>query len=216
MAQPRMKTAAPLTDADRKLITKVLSNPLLFPTIFKDWLVGFLGPEIQVTQSQVVNASLNVYEGSGSPESVQAAAVGSIYLRTDGGAGTTLYVKETGTGTTGWVARDVFTDGVTLTDGTDLTIGAGTGSKLGQDTSKLAFYGADPVAQPDAYTQTYDTADKTLDVASTTAFTGQDNTQTGDVYAKSADLEQLRQDLVDVAQTLNAVIDDLRTLGLIG
>lgn len=43
--------------------------------------------------------------GSGSPESVVTAPVGSIYTRTDGGAATTLYVKESGTGSTGWVAK---------------------------------------------------------------------------------------------------------------
>ena len=43
--------------------------------------------------------------GSGSPESVVTAPVGSMYTRTDGGAGTTLYVKESGTGSTGWVAK---------------------------------------------------------------------------------------------------------------
>jgi len=33
------------------------------------------------------------------------ADVGSILLRTDGGASATLYVKESGTGNTGWVAK---------------------------------------------------------------------------------------------------------------
>jgi len=28
-----------------------------------------------------------------------------MYTRTDGGAGTTLYVKESGTANTGWVAK---------------------------------------------------------------------------------------------------------------
>ncbi|MFP1634078.1 hypothetical protein ACLB6G_20300 [Zhengella sp. ZM62] len=42
--------------------------------------------------------------GSGTPESNVAAPVGTMYLRTDGGAGTTLYVKESGTGNTGWAA----------------------------------------------------------------------------------------------------------------
>lgn len=41
--------------------------------------------------------------GSGSPEGVATAPVASVYLRTDGGANTSLYVKETGTGNTGWV-----------------------------------------------------------------------------------------------------------------
>lgn len=43
--------------------------------------------------------------GTGSPEGAVAAPVGSLYSRTDGGAGTSLYVKESGTGTTGWVAK---------------------------------------------------------------------------------------------------------------
>lgn len=46
------------------------------------------------------------FSGTGSPESVVAAYVGSTYLRSDGGAGTTFYVKESGAGTnTGWVAK---------------------------------------------------------------------------------------------------------------
>lgn len=43
--------------------------------------------------------------GTGTPEGVLTAAVGSLYLRSNGGAGTTLYVKESGTGNTGWVAK---------------------------------------------------------------------------------------------------------------
>lgn len=43
--------------------------------------------------------------GSGSPETVYTAAVGSTYLRTDGGAATTLYIKESGTGNVGWIAK---------------------------------------------------------------------------------------------------------------
>jgi len=43
--------------------------------------------------------------GSGSPNGTVAAPPGSIYLNTSGGAGTSLYVKESGTGNTGWVAK---------------------------------------------------------------------------------------------------------------
>lgn len=43
--------------------------------------------------------------GSGSPEGVVTAAKGSFFTRTDGGANTTLYVKESGSGNTGWVAK---------------------------------------------------------------------------------------------------------------
>ena len=43
--------------------------------------------------------------GTGSPEGVVTADVGAMYTRTDGGTGTTLYVKESGTGNTGWAAK---------------------------------------------------------------------------------------------------------------
>lgn len=46
-----------------------------------------------------------IHTGSGTPESAITAPVGHIYLRDDGGASTTLYVKESGTGNTGWVAK---------------------------------------------------------------------------------------------------------------
>lgn len=42
---------------------------------------------------------------AGTPEGSVTAPVGSLFTRTDGGAGTTLYVKESGTGNTGWVAK---------------------------------------------------------------------------------------------------------------
>jgi len=43
--------------------------------------------------------------GNGTPEGVITAAIGSLYTRTDGSTNTTLYVKESGTGNTGWVAK---------------------------------------------------------------------------------------------------------------
>lgn len=43
--------------------------------------------------------------GAGSPEGVVTAPVGAIYHRTDGGANTSLYVKESGAGNTGWIAK---------------------------------------------------------------------------------------------------------------
>jgi hypothetical protein len=44
------------------------------------------------------------FAGPNSPENVVAAGKGSLYLRTDGDANTTMYIKTTGTGATGWTA----------------------------------------------------------------------------------------------------------------
>ena len=68
--------------------------------------------EMTFSGSLTVNGILKVSgtaatwsSGTGTPEAVVTAPVGSMFTRTDGGTGTTLYVKETGTGNTGWVAK---------------------------------------------------------------------------------------------------------------
>lgn len=63
---------------------------------------------IRTPISNVIGGSLAltlIHLGNGSPETVVTAPVGSLFLRTDGGASTTLYVKESGTGNTGWIAK---------------------------------------------------------------------------------------------------------------
>lgn len=66
-------------------------------------------PTLRVKRSYVVSRyyTATVFDsaGSGSPEGAITASVGSTYRRTDGGANSTFYVKEAGTGNTGWVAK---------------------------------------------------------------------------------------------------------------
>jgi hypothetical protein len=57
------------------------------------------------TQTQHYFSNVVVQAGSGTPASAVSAPVGSVWLRSDGGANTTLYVKESGTGNTGWAAK---------------------------------------------------------------------------------------------------------------
>lgn len=60
-----------------------------------------------ISGSIYLNAAktLGIFTGTGSPEGAITAAVGSTFHRTDGGASTTYYVKESGTGNIGWVAK---------------------------------------------------------------------------------------------------------------
>jgi hypothetical protein len=51
------------------------------------------------------DSSTRTVFGTGSPEGAVTAGVGSTYMRQDGGAGTSFYIKESGTGNTGWVAK---------------------------------------------------------------------------------------------------------------
>lgn len=62
---------------------------------------------LTLSTSMVIGGSggPKVLSGSGTPESAVTAPVGSVYLRTDGSTSTTLYVKTSGTGNTGWTAK---------------------------------------------------------------------------------------------------------------
>lgn len=61
------------------------------------------GTTITATNS-FLNGTCKLITGAGTPEGAQTAPVCSRYLRTDGSTGTTLYIKESGAGNTGWVA----------------------------------------------------------------------------------------------------------------
>ena len=61
--------------------------------------------EAAFSQKKVFQNGVLWTTGRGSPEGVIAAPIGSIYSRIDGGTGTAMYVKESGSGNTGWVAK---------------------------------------------------------------------------------------------------------------
>tara|TARA_R110000868_G_scaffold286915_2_gene547330 strand:+ start:1040 stop:2245 length:1206 start_codon:yes stop_codon:yes gene_type:complete len=58
-----------------------------------------------ISESVILGTGVLVTTGINSPEGVLTAPQGSLFLRTNGGANTTLYVKESGTGNTGWVTK---------------------------------------------------------------------------------------------------------------
>lgn len=66
-------------------------------------LTGQVGANTKLIDYMELTGKL--YGGVGSPEGVLAARVGCLYLREDGSTGTTLYVKESGSGNIGWIAK---------------------------------------------------------------------------------------------------------------
>lgn len=105
---------------------------VLTPTVSQSGSAGYTALQINVTESSTGSGSKNLIDaqvggvskfradnagkvtlnngpmlipGTGSPEGAVSAPVGSVFLRGDGGAATTFYVKESGTGNTGWVAK---------------------------------------------------------------------------------------------------------------
>ena len=54
---------------------------------------------------QLISGDIIIATGDSSPEGVVTANIGSLFLRNDGGAVTTLYVKTSGTSSVGWTAK---------------------------------------------------------------------------------------------------------------
>ncbi len=66
---------------------------------------GYFQGDVKVT-GKIKLGTATIYSGTGSPLNVVTGNVGDLFLRTDGGTGSTMYVKETGAGTTtGWIAK---------------------------------------------------------------------------------------------------------------
>jgi len=118
--------------------------------------------------------------------------------------------------------------GGAMADGADLALGASAGTRIGTaPTQKLGFWSASPVARPGPYIQTYAAAGRTLNdytaAPASTAYSGLAGGQAGSPYAAAADLnslrvayENLRIFSENTTQVLNALINDLKSMGLLG
>lgn len=81
------------------------------PLVIRD-LEQILDPETDMGKAfseaiafYVEGAVLQAYgiiPGNGDPEGVVTAGVSTLFLRQDGGIGTSLYIKQVGSGNTGW------------------------------------------------------------------------------------------------------------------
>jgi hypothetical protein len=82
----------------------VSNNPWLTKPVFD----GNLGSDFPYVSNGIrVGGATGPFwlSGQGSPEGQVAAPIGSLFSRADGSPGQTLYVKETGSGNTGWTAK---------------------------------------------------------------------------------------------------------------
>lgn len=107
------------------------------------------------------NAGETVFDlsGTGTPEGVVTAGIGSVYRRTNGGSGTTLYVKESGTGASGWVAVSSGGASAPFSDASALV-------KNSADATKLLTFSAASITT--ATTRTLTAQDANYTIAGTT------------------------------------------------
>lgn len=82
-------------------------SPQIMGNIFDDVTTAFdmLDNTDYLVLGGVGPGSVSIFGGNDTPEGIVPAPVGSMFMRFDGIPGNTLYVKESGTGNTGWVAK---------------------------------------------------------------------------------------------------------------
>jgi hypothetical protein len=69
-------------------------------------LISNVSDSTLTSPMRVIGGGLRAYVGGGNPNGVVVGSVGDLYVNISGGAGTVLYVKESGVGTSsGWVAK---------------------------------------------------------------------------------------------------------------
>jgi hypothetical protein len=104
-------TGASTTNANAYLVAidGVIQDPINYTiSIGTPYVLTMTSPV--PTGSNIVIVSLygfaQIYSGTGSPEGIVAAPLGSLYTNKSGGAGQTLWVKESGAATiNGWTAK---------------------------------------------------------------------------------------------------------------
>lgn len=132
-------------------------------------------------------------------------------------------------GTVGSDSRPFLTAaGGTMNEGAVLAAGTSTGLKIGTAaTQKIGFWNATPVNRPGPYTQSYTAASRSLTsytpAVVPASFSGIGPGQTGAPYAQVTDInslraahENLRAFSESSTQLLNALINDLKAMGLLG
>lgn len=118
--------------------------------------------------------------------------------------------------------------GGALADGANVALGSTVGTKIGTATTQmLGFWNATPVARPGSYVQTYTTNTRNLGAytaaPASTVYTGLASGQAGTPYAQASDLNSLRAAYENLrifsentTQVLNALVNDLKAMGLLG
>jgi hypothetical protein len=97
-----------LSFSDSSMVSAVRITNIVGTTItcHRTLNITLIGVQIYNTKLLDTNPVLQrILYGTGTPEGVVYADVGTLFLRSDGSVNTTLYVKESGTDNTGWDAK---------------------------------------------------------------------------------------------------------------
>jgi hypothetical protein len=157
---------------------------------------------------------------TGTTATTQSAADSSTKLATTAFATTADNLKANLAGPT--FTGTVTVPGLTITDATDLTISATTGTKFGQAGSKIGFYGVTPAVRPTALTQTYSTASATHSAVTQLAAPAGGTGIAAGGWSSAANrdlaitsINAARTDIANLKNFVNQIVDQLQAIGLL-
>ena len=102
----RTKAVSSWTSTNRPYYTEMYATAPSSTTQTKSIVVEHNGLRVVSGTIWLNDAkTVGIFTGTGSPEGAVTASVGSTFHRTDGGALSSFYVKESGNGNTGWVFK---------------------------------------------------------------------------------------------------------------
>jgi hypothetical protein len=176
------------------------------------------GTGLAVTANGTVGGTLAVTgtASTGALTSTGVAVGGALTTATTGAFSGAVTVG----GALGVTGLTTATGGLSIADATDVTIGTSTGTKIGQASSKVGFFGVAPAAQPSAYTKTYNTALKTIAnaTAANVVTTGAGLASYGYTQAQAdaipVAINATQADVLALKKVVVALVTDLQALGL--
>ena len=86
-------------------ISTPTGNEVAIGTNFNNYVIELNGVQGQIVTFNSFGTNVDTFTGTATPEGSIIASMGSLFINKNGGAGTTLYVKQSGSGNTGWVGK---------------------------------------------------------------------------------------------------------------
>jgi hypothetical protein len=166
--------------------------------------------------STAFGSSINLYASTADADNRPIAQLlsSALNLGPGGAAATDISLSRTGAAAASFTGQLTIATGLTIADTKDITISGTTGTKIGQTGSKIGFFGATPVAAKTGWGTPSGTLLRSALANPTYTTTGGTGATAG-AFDTAAHRDNIITDLFTLNKTVQALITDLKSLGVI-